>query len=399
MPKKNHLEAYLDYLQKLVQYSRSTKSTYTCITKRFLKYINEDITKVDVSQVTPEAVNGYIETIQKEYAIDSQTSVFYALRKYLLFLQKQYGNNTYNYYKQIDIDNIGQPKNEKIHNPLTPRRNTKSTRTPLTKQEVHRFFEVSKSNPRDNAILRTMYYTSQRRDSIFHININDIDRNNKEIKIYAKGKDGQPRVYFVGIDDDTLTAIDSYLQVREKAKKGYLVDNWGNKLYHKDALFLNGTGKRYTTAGFYFMIKKYCTIMGIERKVSPHIWRHTSISNMDESGMTEAQICLQSGHTNAQSLRRYIHPDLKRTKPLIEKALSRRPEPPKPENQPEIVISGKKPKENATDNYICKDISENIRMKELELQVERQKLELALKQADIELLKLKQNTESHTMYG
>jgi integrase len=409
MPKKNHLEAYIDYLQKNVLYSRSTKLTYQSVTKRFLRYVisqqtgknlkdikEEELNTLDVILITPELVNGYISLIRQENAIDSQTSIFYALRKYIYFLEKEYQNKTYDYYRQIDISNMGKKKRdlEYTQNPLTPQRRNKTTRTPLTKEETDKFFEVSKSNPRDYAIFKTLYFTTQRRDSITHINTKDIDRENMIIRILAKGKDGTPREYPVSIDSEVLEAIDTYLKVREEPKEGYIVDNWGIRLYHKEALFLNGCGGRYTNAGIYFMIKKYCNIIGIKRRVSPHIFRHTGISDLNASGLSEAQIMTQSGHSNSRSLQRYINTNLTRTQPLISKALSRKPQ--QPEKPTPTPIE--KPKDT-TDTYISKDYQDTNHIKELELLVERQKLELANKQAEIELFRLKQTHSDTHMYG
>jgi len=416
MPKKPHFEAFIEHLQKTVEYSRSTRTTYGSVTRRFLTFMYskqtgismEDLRKrvdldnklnqIKTGDITPDVVNEFVVHTQQENAIDSQVAIYYGLRNYLLFLEREYQNKTYDYYRQIDIHNIGKRKNEKIHNPLTPRRTLKSKRTPLTKEELDNLLEISKSNPRNYAILIITYYTGQRRDSIYHINHKqDIDRKKKEIQIYAKGKDGLPREYTVDINDEVLEAIDSYLKVREETKDGYVLDNWGRKLYHKDALFLNGEGERLTPISYHHMIKKYFHMMGITRQVSFHSLRHTAITHMDDDGMTMKQIMLQSGHTTTQSLERYIHPDRKENKSRVDKALGRKPLPPQPQPQPETIVTKEKPKqEDTTDSYISKGIQDTIRLKELELLISQQNL--ASKQADIELLKLKQN-HTDSMYG
>jgi len=231
----------------------------------------------------------------------------------------------------------------------------------LTKDEIPRLIKASSRETRDIAILKTFLYTAQRRSSIEHINVEDINFDEQTVLIKAKG-DIQ---YTVDIDPDALQSIKKYLDTREKPKEGYRLNNYGRKMYHKDALFLDGYGRRLSGQGMYLMMKRYTLEIGLEKSIYPHIWRSSAITLKDANGMTQAQIMEQSGHKEPKSLKTYIRPDRALISSKVRQALSLKnipetevkPEPPKPEPKPE----SKKP----TYTYIAKpttDIEYNLTM-------------------------------------
>jgi len=144
MSKKHHLEAFNDYLQGLDRFSRGSKRTYLSVIKQYLKHIysvktgipmsqlnemgkrrpkelQDILQQITIEEVTPKSVNNYVNHVKTNLAMTSQISTFFALRKYLYFIQKEYGNNTYEYYKEIKRNNEGKPNIEKEENPLTPK--------------------------------------------------------------------------------------------------------------------------------------------------------------------------------------------------------------------------------------------------------------------------------------
>jgi len=236
-----------------------------------------------------------------------------------------------------------------------------SHKTPKSGDEMQRLMKASSKEPRDIAILKTFLYTTQRRSSIEHINVEDINFNEQTVLIKAKGD----IEYTVDIDPDALLSIREYLEVRERPKEGHRLNNYGRKMYHRDALFLDGYGKRLSGQGMYVMMKRYAVEIGLKKNLYPHLWRSSAITLMDANGMTQAQIMAQSGHKEPKSLKTYIRPDRKLISTKVRQALSLdntskpetelKPEPQKPKPEP------KKP----TDTYIAKpstDIEYNLTM-------------------------------------
>jgi site-specific recombinase XerD len=377
MPKEHHLKAFNDYLQGLDKFSRGSKKTYLSVIIQYLKHIHhtktdipmdelnemgkrrpkelqEIVSQIPIEEVTPESMNLYVNYVKGHLSMSSQVSTLFALRKYLYFIQREYGNNTYEYYKDIKRNNEGIPKAEREENPLIPKRVDTTTRRPLSDEELNKLFEVSKHNLRDYAILKIAYYTAQRIDTISLMELPNLDRTNRRITVYAKGKDGKPRIYTIPIDKEAIECIDAYLKAREPTVEGYIVDNWGIKRYHRDAIFLNGEGQRFTKMGMTNMLKRYAFKSGIKRSIFFHLFRHTRCDVLTRQGFTEKQIMLQTGHLQQQSVQRYINPDLERTQKLFEEANEKERNIPKestpqetPQPQPQTHS------ENKTDKYIA----------------------------------------------
>jgi type IV secretory pathway VirB10-like protein len=105
-----------------------------------------------------------------------------------------------------------------------------------------------------------------------------------------------------------------------------------------------------------------------DRRLFPHLTRHTGITNLLDQGVPIKSVALQSGHQTMEVLMKYHHPRTEETKQRIVDILTQKreeqPLPPSKPDQPEQPP--KKPKEHdTTDQYIA--MSEKI--KSLEQQV------------------------------
>ena len=175
---------------------------------------------------------------------------------------------------------------------------------------------------------------------MFKLEVQNTKDEEETVNIKAKGD----REYTVNIDTDALEAIKAYLNVREEPKEGHIIDEYSRKLYHRDAVFLNGYGKRLCGVTINNIMKRYAIEMELEKPLYPHLMRATACTIMDERGMTLPQIKEQSGHSNIQSLRTYIRPNKKVIKEKVKASLSlyeTQPEPPKPEpkRKPDIPVN------------------------------------------------------------
>lgn len=131
-----------------------------------------------------------------------------------------------------------------------------------------------------------------------------------------------------------IDAIKNYLEIREepispegkmtysgRTIKGYIIDNYGKKLYHRDAVFLNGYGGRLRKRAMGDMMKKYAAQAGITKKIFCHLWRASGITIADSNGVSLNQIMKRSGHTNIQSVMPYMNPNKNETNMKISNAL------------------------------------------------------------------------------
>ena len=136
-----------------------------------------------------------------------------------------------------------------------------------------------------------------------------------------------------------IKAIKRYLEFREPPSEGYTLNNYGKKLFHKDAVFFNGYGQRLTSQAMRHMMKRYSADIGLNKNIYCHLWRSSTITLMDENGMSRSEIAKKSGHRNLQSLDTYLNPRDEVVNKKYHKALSLEPEEPE-----RLCISSKEDK-------------------------------------------------------
>jgi len=166
----------------------------------------------------------------------------------------------------------------------------------LTEAEIRQFLEGIKrdiarrktvKNIRFMAFAMLLIQTGARIGEALSVDIDDIDRQNKEISIIGKG--GKPRKLY--LRGETLQAIDNYSSIRRDSEK---------------ALFATQDGKsrwQQTDAGRSF--RKYKRLSGIKKHFVIHTLRHTFATQylMKGAGINVVQTAL--GHADPVTTLKY----------------------------------------------------------------------------------------------
>ena len=125
---------------------------------------------------------------------------------------------------------------------------------------------------RDYALLRLLWDNALRRAEVSRLNVEDFDAQAQRLAITGKGK-GTQQVW-VDLSERTAAAICAWLEARERGKPGSVTQ--------EAALFVAvdnaSAGARLSTTGIYKLVRDYAQKAGIERIVSPHRIRHSSIT-------------------------------------------------------------------------------------------------------------------------
>jgi site-specific recombinase XerD len=74
-----------------------------------------------------------------------------------------------------------------------------------------------------------------------------------------------------------------------------------------DALFLNARGRRLSTQGITNVIARVCRETGIERRVTPHMFRHTVATLLLRNGADIRVVQEFLGHRSIATTQRYTH--------------------------------------------------------------------------------------------
>ena len=88
---------------------------------------------------------------------------------------------------------------------------------------------------------------------------------------------------------------------------------------NKDILFLNNRGKALTRVMIFTIIREAVERAGIDKTVSPHIFRHSFATHLLAGGASIRQVQDMLGHENITTTEIYTHLDPDHLRDTIEK--------------------------------------------------------------------------------
>jgi integrase/recombinase XerC len=141
---------------------------------------------------------------------------------------------------------------------------------------------------RAEALLELLYATGLRVGECCRLDVDDVDRAEGTVRVHGKG--GKERIVPVG--DVALAAVARYLAGRP-APGG--------------PLFRNRRGGRLTARSAHRIVRARALEASLERRVSPHVLRHTFATHMLGEGADLRLIQELLGHSRLSTTQRYTH--------------------------------------------------------------------------------------------
>jgi site-specific recombinase XerD len=147
---------------------------------------------------------------------------------------------------------------------------------------------------RNVAIFQLFVHSALRVAEVVSLNVGQVDFDNRVLLgVRAKGEK-YLSVYF---SDLVSEALERYLRHRS--------------LLHpkasEQALFLSDRGTRMSVRSVQEMVRRYGKLAGISRPVTPHLLRHSSVSQLAEIGTPLTVIQDICGHESIRTTQRYVH--------------------------------------------------------------------------------------------
>ena len=275
------LERYKRWMRVERDNSESTVKQMIMHTRHFMEWIERE--GVNIKDVGQDTVNKYLEECREKYHPNTMVAITANLRKLFIYF-------------------LGKDIHIKMVQPKAPDRD----KTPLTREEIERIFEVAKEDALTEAIMKTLYYAGVRQAELRNLDLSDVDFYRLQITV-KHGKNDVHRV--VNITNDCAIAIQRYIVKRPAPKEG-----------HEDALFLTRDGERLKRGTVRYLVKKYAAKAGIKKYVYPHKFRITMITHMAEAGLSPKEIQAQSGHKNLSVLLGYVQHTPQRIRSAYDKA-------------------------------------------------------------------------------
>ena len=179
----------------------------------------------------------------------------------------------------------------------------------LTTGEIDRIIAaVDGTTPkeiRDAAMLEVLYSCGLRVSELTSLRIRDLFFGEGYIRVTGKGD----KQRLVPISSTAQERIHRYLDVRRSARAG------------EETLFLNNRGSSLTRVMIFTILREAARRAGIEKKISPHTFRHSFATHLLEGGASIRQVQELLGHESILTTDIYTHLDDSHLRQTVEEHL------------------------------------------------------------------------------
>ena len=149
---------------------------------------------------------------------------------------------------------------------------------------------------RDRAMLELAYGAGLRVSEWIGLAVKDLLLEESLVRVFGKGS----KERLVPIGRSAIGAVAVYLrELRPVLERGQ----------GKGILFLNAQGNPLTRMGAWKILRKYVTMAGIEKPVSPHTLRHSFATHLLEGGADLRAVQEMLGHADIATTQIYTHVD------------------------------------------------------------------------------------------
>lgn len=160
---------------------------------------------------------------------------------------------------------------------------------------------------RNRAIIETLYACGIRVSELVNLKLSNFFPEEEFIRVIGKND----RERLVPIGSDAIKYIQLYCDTERKQlniQKGF-----------EDFVFLNRRGKSITRNMVFIIVKTLANNAGIDKKVSPHTFRHSFATHLIERGADLRVVQDMLGHKSITTTEIYTHLDTRFLRETIEK--------------------------------------------------------------------------------
>jgi integrase/recombinase XerC len=273
-------DRYMAYLRAERNASPYTVRNYTADLLDFFRFLKEKEV-ASLNEVDMPVVRGYLSRLlERGIAKASMSRKLSAIRSFYRYLVSE------GVLAEHPLDRASSPKLDR--------------RLPsfLTLEEIGRLLEApdlsTNEGRRDRALLELLYAAGLRVSELVRLDLGQVNLETREIRVWGKGS--KERVVLMG--KPAAEALSAYLS---QGRPGLL----GKK--RSLALFLNRYGGRLTERRVQQLLDKYTHKAGINKKVHPHMLRHTFATHLLDGGADLRVVQELLGHARLSSTEIYTH--------------------------------------------------------------------------------------------
>lgn len=275
------IKAFLDYLKFEKGNSDNTIKSYNIDLKNFFDYLEKNI-----KEVNTEDIYEYIEYLKGKYVYNTVIRKVSSIKSLFKFCYME---------KLIDKDPSNKIKNL-----------NKEKRLPeiLTLEEIKKIinsFDHTPENRRNQMICKMLIATGARISEILNLEIKNVENTDFEfVKVFGKGS----KYRYIPIYPELENELKEYINV------------YRSQLKSSAGSFLLFPGIR--RENFWKVLNKHALNVGIEKKIHPHLFRHSTATLLLENGADIRMVQEILGHASIKTTEIYTHVEKSTLKKIYE---------------------------------------------------------------------------------
>ena len=288
---QSYIKEYQNYLRLERGLSKNTIENYTFDIEKLVLFLHQHDIAVSPITITEETIQQFIYEISSKVNARSQSRVISGLKSFFNYLVFE------DYRKDTPLELIEVPKTGR-----------KLPDTLATEEIDALISAIDLSTPegeRNRAMLETLYGCGLRVSELVGLKISDLFFEEGFIKIHGKGN--KERFVPIGeLAQKYITIYKETIRVHTPIQKGF-----------EDTLFLNRRGRQLTRAMIFTIINNLADLIELNKKISPHTFRHSFATHLLENGADLRSIQLMLGHESITTTEIYVHLDRKFLKQVM----------------------------------------------------------------------------------
>lgn len=274
------VKPYLEYCIYRKELDAKTIKAYRIDLTQFFFYVQSD-------EPEKEAIEQYITELHKKYKQKTIKRKIASIKAFYSYLEEEelVEQNPFRKIKVKFKETIILPR-------IIPREETEQLLNYIYASISSLSGIQYKHTLRDASVIEVFFATGARVYEISNIRAENINLNSGLIRIMGKGRKER---YIQISNTAVLDILRKYYEENEPEikKSGYF--------------FINNRGNRYTEQSIRLMLKKYTLKAGIQRKITPHMFRHSFATYLIEEGVDVSCVQQILGHSSIKTTQIYIH--------------------------------------------------------------------------------------------
>ena len=281
------LDAFIDHLWLEDGLSKNTLESYRADLTQFAHWLQQQ--KSDLLAANQAHIQQYLAV---KFPLSKPRSIgrlIASMRRFYRYCLRE---------NLIEIDPSLQ-----IESPKLPRSLPKS----LNEQEVEDLLNAPNVNEpiglRDRAMLELLYASGLRVSELVNIKVSEVSTQDGVVRVTGKGS----KTRLVPMGEEAADWIIRYMKFGR------------TELLQKkisDSLFVTNRAAAMTRQAFWYLIKRYALLAGINKPMSPHVLRHAFATHLLNHGADLRVVQMLLGHSDISTTQIYTHVARERLKSL-----------------------------------------------------------------------------------